>query len=69
MNKYQARCRLSAGDKVTHDHFTNEEFLFEQCGRVLTEDGYPMPNTAYNPWSCDAAPEGWRIYKPLNQEE
>lgn len=69
MNKYQARCALTAGKKVTHRHFTDTEYLWVKSGQVLTEEGYKMPMTTYNPWSHDAAPEGWGIFELVNVEE
>lgn len=60
---------MIAGHKITHRHFTPSEYLWLKSGQVFTEEGYKMPLTTYNPWSADAAPDGWEIWKPENEEE
>lgn len=69
MNYYQARCALTAGKKVAHQHFTDKEYLELKDGRTITEDGYSMPLTTYNPWSSFAAPDGWKIYEPEKSDD
>lgn len=54
MNKYQARCKLIAGEKITHAHFLWDQFL-EVVGRVVfTEGGYPIKGAPYDPFGFGA---------------
>jgi len=74
MNKYQARCQLLAGYKITHAHFLPGQYLRILQGAVVTEDDFPVGNAPYNPFGYGApigAPplQGWEIFEPENKEE
>lgn len=69
MNKYQARCKLIAGKKITHAHFTPSEFIHVVRGKTINGEGYDMAHALYNPFSHVSPVDGWELFEPENEEE
>ncbi len=40
MTKDEAIAQMEAGKKVTHNYFTDEEWISMKNGRVINEEGY-----------------------------
>lgn len=52
---------MEKGIKVSHRHFTREEYLYLRGGQVTTEDGYYFADRFLNdPMFVD----GWRVWEP-----
>lgn len=61
MTKPKAIVAMKSGQKVTHEYFSSNEFLYMEYGIIRTEEGYSFDEA----WDERTGPEwqrGWRIY-------
>ena len=69
MTKEQAIHLMSQGQKVTHKHFSSNEWCTMQNNRVLTEDGYDTDPIIWWSYRHDSTFDtDWSIYKPQQIE-
>lgn len=67
MTKQEAIKALEAGKTLTHRHFTHNEHIKLENGRIVYEDGYSAEPAEF--WKYhreESFGDGWNIYKPQN---
>ncbi len=66
MTKDGALLAMMAGEKISHQYFMDEEYLYMDKGTIMTEDGYALGNER-GPWWANKAGDnwkaGWKLYK------
>lgn len=59
MTRLEALESIKQGNKITHQYFLDNEYLFYKDGEILTEDGY---NFEEQFWGMDFFENGWSTY-------
>lgn len=63
MNMEEAYAQASAGYRITHEHFSSNEYLENRFGVLTAEDGVPFNEEFVRRYkSNDWNAEGWRLY-------
>ena len=63
MTKQEAKEAMMAGDKVTHDYFSEGEYAYyNEHGQLLTEDGVDQGPDFWNIRTGEQWETGWSIY-------
>lgn len=62
MNKKEAWKLLESGEKITHNFFLDNEYLYMEEGKVYTEDGYKVTQEFWALRQDPAWETGWHIY-------
>ncbi len=69
MKKYEAIQLMRKGKKITHRHFSPEEWMTIQDGNMLLEDGVKCNQAEFWKWRTDASwDDGYSLYGKLDSE-
>ncbi len=69
MTKQEAIEAMMAGQKVTHRHFTSDEFITMKLGRIVDENGYSFNANQF--WSfrtSESFNSDWKIFESKEPE-
>jgi hypothetical protein len=59
MKREEAYEKMRGGEKVTHTHFTDDEYLEYKDDEIKTEGGFDFSDQF---WSLDILKDGWSLY-------
>ena len=65
MTRKEAIAAMREGKKVTHKYFTPEEWVTQENGQLLLEDGVRCPPAEFWRWRQDPSFDNdWEIWEP-----
>lgn len=64
MNKAEAIEKMTAGEKVTHHHFSPDEWVTMKDGKMVLEDGVKCSPLEFWRWRTDASWDNdWELFE------
>lgn len=70
MNKQEAIQAMIDGKKVTHNHFSTNEWMTIKYGKIVLEDGVICPPAEFWEWRQDESwNDGYSLFEEITEEK